>query len=70
MVEEPKVANNYSLRHTTPLSFPSIASYWTGLLLLLAHAVLYFVAAVNVSNDPTVALTAYFVTVCCIESCT
>ena len=39
--------------------------YWTGLL-LLARAVLYLVAAVNVSNDPTVALTAIFITVCCI----
>ena len=39
--------------------------YWTGLL-LLARAILYLVAAVNVSNDPTVALTAIFITVCCI----
>ena len=39
--------------------------YWTGLL-LLARAVLYLVAAVNVSNNPTVALTAIFITVCCI----
>ena len=39
--------------------------YWTGLL-LLARAVLYLVAAVNVSNDPTVALTAIFIIVCCI----
>ena len=39
--------------------------YWTGLL-LLARAVLYLVAAANVSNDPTVALTATFVIVCCI----
>ena len=37
--------------------------YWTGLL-LLARAVLYLVAAVNVSNDPTVALTAIVVIVC------
>ena len=39
--------------------------YWTGLL-LLARAVLYLVAAVNVSNDPTVALTAIIVVICCI----
>ena len=39
--------------------------YWTGLL-LLARAILYLVAAVNVSNDPTVALTAIFFTICCI----
>ena len=39
--------------------------YWTGLL-LIARAVLYLVAAVNVSNDPTVALTAIFFTICCI----
>ena len=39
--------------------------YWTGLL-LLACAILYLVAAVNVSNDPTVALTAIFIIVCCI----
>ena len=40
--------------------------YWTGLL-LLARAILYLVAAVNVSNDPTVALTAIIFTVCCIS---
>ena len=39
--------------------------YWTGLL-LIARAFLYLVAAVNVSNDPTVALTAIFFTICCI----
>ena len=39
--------------------------YWTGLL-LLARAILYLVAAVNVSNDPTIALTAIFIIVCCI----
>ena len=39
--------------------------YWTGLL-LLARAVLYLVAAVNVSNDPTVALTAIIIIICCI----
>ncbi|MCG8622448.1 MAG: hypothetical protein MJE68_10695, partial [Proteobacteria bacterium] len=37
--------------------------YWTGLL-LLARAILYLVAAVNVSNDPTVALTAIIVVIC------
>ena len=40
--------------------------YWTGLLLLV-RAILYLVAAVNVSNDPTVALTAIIFTVCCIS---
>ena len=39
--------------------------YWTGLL-LLARAILYLVAAVNVSNDPHIALTAINFTVCCI----
>ena len=39
--------------------------YWTGLL-LLARAILYLVAAVNVSNDPQVALSAVSFTVCCI----
>ena len=39
--------------------------YWTGLL-LIARIILYLVAAVNVSNDPTVALTAIIFTVCCI----
>ena len=39
--------------------------YWTGLL-LLGHAILYLVAAVNVSNDPTIALTAIFFTICCV----
>ena len=39
--------------------------YWTGLL-LIARIVLYFVAAVNVSNDPAVALTTINLTLCCI----
>ena len=39
--------------------------YWTGLL-LLARAILYLVAAVNISNDSTVAQTAIIVTICCI----
>ena len=39
--------------------------YWTGLL-LIARVVLYLVAATNVSNDPTIALTAISFTVCCI----
>ena len=39
--------------------------YWTGLL-LIARIVLYLVSAVNVSNDPIVALTAIIFTVCCI----
>ena len=37
--------------------------YWTGLLLIV-RIVLYFVSAVNASNDPTVALTAINFTVC------
>ena len=32
--------------------------------MLIAHAVLYLIAAVNVSNDPTVALTAIIVIIC------
>ena len=39
--------------------------YWTGLLLIV-RIILYLVAAANVSNDPTVALTAIVFTVCCI----
>jgi hypothetical protein len=39
--------------------------YWTGLL-LIARVVLYLVAAVNVSNDPIIALTAVTFVVCCI----
>ena len=39
--------------------------YWTGLLLIV-RIVLYLVAATNVSNDPTIALTALNFTVCCI----
>ena len=39
--------------------------YWTGLLLIV-RIVLYLVAAVNILNDPTVALTAIIFTVCCI----
>ena len=39
--------------------------YWTGLLLVV-RIILYLVAAVNISNDPTIALTAISFTVCCI----
>ncbi len=39
--------------------------YWTGLLLIV-RVVLYLVAAVNVSNDPTVVFTAIIFMVCCI----
>ena len=39
--------------------------YWTGLLLIV-RIILYLVASANVSNDPTVALTAMSFTVCCI----
>ena len=39
--------------------------YWTGLLLIV-RVILYLVAATNVSNDPTIALTAINFTVCCI----
>ena len=39
--------------------------YWTGLLLIV-RIILYLVAATNVSNHPTIALTAIIITVCCI----
>ena len=39
--------------------------YWTGLLLII-RIVLYLVAAVNTSNNPTIALTAIIFIVCCI----
>ena len=39
--------------------------YWTGLLLIV-RIILYLVATTNVSNNPTVALTAITFTVCCI----
>ena len=39
--------------------------YWTGQLLIV-RVVLYLIAATNVSNDPTIALTAINFTVCCI----
>ena len=39
--------------------------YWTGLLLII-RIVLYLIAAVNASNDPTVALISISFTVCCI----
>ena len=41
--------------------------YWTGLLLIV-RIVLYLVAAVNISNDPTVALTAITFTMCVVLS--
>ena len=39
--------------------------YWTGLLLIV-RAILYLVAAINVSNDPQLALSAIIFTVSCI----
>ena len=39
--------------------------YWTGLLLII-RVILYLVVATNVSNDPTIALTAISFTLCCI----
>ena len=39
--------------------------YWTGLLLII-RIILYLVSAVNVSNNPMVALIAISFTVCCI----
>ena len=39
--------------------------YWTGLLLIV-RTILYLIAAINVSNDPTVALTAVIFTVYCL----
>ena len=39
--------------------------YWTGLLLIV-RIVLYLVAAVNVANDPAIALTAISFTTCCV----
>ena len=39
--------------------------YWTGLLLLV-RAVLYLITAVNVSNNPQIALTSIIFSVCCI----
>ena len=39
--------------------------YWTGLLLII-RIVLYLIAAVNVSNDPIIALTAVNFVVCCV----
>ena len=39
--------------------------YWTGLLLIV-RIILYLIAAANVSNDPTIVLTAIIFMVCCI----
>ena len=39
--------------------------YWIGLLLIV-RIILYLIAAANVSNDPTVPLTAITIMVCCI----
>ena len=39
--------------------------YWTGLVLII-RVILYLVAATNISDDPTTALTAINFTVCCI----
>ena len=39
--------------------------YWTGLL-LIARVVLYLITAANISNDPTIALSAINFTVCCL----
>ena len=45
--------------------YTPIHRYWTGLLLII-RIVLYLVVATNVSNDPTIPLTAISFTVCCI----
>ena len=45
--------------------YTPIHRYWTGLLLII-RVILYLVVATNVSNDPTIPLTAISFTVCCI----
>ena len=45
--------------------FTSNHRYWTGLLLVV-RVVLYLVTALNVSNDPSISLTAIIFTVCLI----
>ena len=51
--------------YNTP--YTSKHRFWTGFLLSV-RIVLYLVAAINISNDPTVSLTAIIFTVCCIFS--
>ena len=41
--------------------------YWTGLL-LIARIILFLVSSVNVSNDPTIALTSVIFAICCIST--
>ena len=50
---------------TYQIPYTSKVRYWTGLL-LIGRIVLYLVAALNTSNNPTIALTTIIFIVCCI----
>ena len=50
---------------TYQIPYTSKVRYWTGLL-LIGRIVLYLVAALNTSNNPTIALTAIIFIICCI----
>ena len=58
----PKIQTFIETNHTP---YTPKHRYWTGLLLIV-RVILYLIAAANVSNDPTVALTAITFMVCCI----
>ena len=58
----PKIQTFIETYHTP---YTAKHRYWTGLLLIV-RVVLYLVAAANVLNDPSVALTAITFVVCCI----
>ena len=58
----PKIKTFIETYHTP---YTSKHRYWTGLLLIV-RIVLYLVAAMNASNDPTIALISISFTVCCI----
>ena len=59
---DPKIKTFVETYHTP---YTPKHRYWTGLLLIV-RIVLNLVATINVSNDPTVSLTAIIFTVCCI----
>ena len=59
---DPKIKTFVETHHTP---YTPKHRYWTGLLLII-RIVLNLVATINVSNDPTVSLTAIIFTVCCI----
>ena len=60
--KNPKIQTFIETHHTP---YTPKHRYWTRLL-LIARVVLYLIAAANISNDPTIALSVINFTVCCL----